>query len=251
MVKFFKKYLVTIIIFVAIFLFYYLMTESGIANPFLFPKISEIVKIYEQDPTLMFKNMLSSFTVLFPSMGLAFLIALFLGTVLGLNKTLREKLHPVVYAFSVIPSILLAPFALLIAPTFYSASMFLIIYSVVWSILFSTITGIMTIDKRYLDKAKALELTGLKRLIKVILPAASPSILAGFTNSLRNSFIMLVYAEIYGKDYGMGYYVKKYADFGNYPQVWAGFLFMVVVLVIVMQFFEKLKSFLLKWTTNN
>ena len=78
--------------------------------------------------------------------------------------------------------------------------------------------------------------------------AASPSILAGFVNSLRNTFIMLVYAEMYGAQYGMGYYVKKFADFGMYNKVWLGFVFMVIVMVIVMQLFEKLKDRLLKWT---
>ena len=117
-----------------------------------------------------------------------------------------------------------------------------------WSTLFATITGIMTIDKRYLDKADTLELHGIKRITKVILPAASPSILSGFVNSLRNTFVMLVYAEMYGSRYGMGFFVKKYTDFSLYDHAWGGFLFMVLVLVIVMQFFDRLKEYLLRWT---
>lgn len=129
-----------------------------------------------------------------------------------MNKKIREVLHPVIYAFSVIPSILLSPFVLLLSPSLFSASVFLVVYNIVWATLFATITGIMTIDKRYLDKAATLELTGVKRFVKVILPAASPSILAGFANT------------------------------------WVGFVFMVIVLVVVMQIFEKIKERLLKWT---
>ena len=62
------------------------------------------------------------------------------------------------------------------------------------------------------------------------------------------TFIMLVYAEMYGAQYGMGYYVKKFSDFGLYNKVWVGFIFMVIVMVIVMQLFEHLKNRLLKWT---
>lgn len=76
--------------------------------------------------------------------------------------------------------------------------MTLIVYNTVWATLFATITGVMTVDKRYLDKAATLELKGWKRLTKVIFPAASPSILSGFVNSLRSTFLMLVYAEMYG-----------------------------------------------------
>ena len=183
-----------------------------------------------------------------PAILLSLAISLVLGTILGLHEKLRDALHPIIYIFSVVPSILLSPFALLIAPTFWVASLFLIIYGTVWSTLFATITGIMTIDKRYLEKADTLEIYGLKRFLLVILPAASPSILSGFVNSLRGTFIMLVYSEMYGSQYGMGFFVKKYSEFGLYDRTWAGFLFLVMVLVLVMQAFEKVKKRILRWT---
>ena len=59
---------------------------------------------------------------------------------------------------------------------------------------------------------------------------------------------MLVYAEMYGAGEGMGFFVKKYAELGIFENTWVGFVFMVIVLVIVMQAFELLKKYLLKWT---
>lgn len=251
MVKsFVKKYWVTALIFTGLVALYYVSTESGKANPFLFPKVESIGAAFASDKDLMGANLFASFKMMVPAVLISLTIALALGTFLGLNKKAREALHPVIYTFSVVPAILLSPFVLLMAPNMFTASIILIVYSTVWSTLFATITGIQTIDKRYLDKAATLELKGFQKFFKVILPAASPSILAGFVNSLRNTFIMLVYAEMYGAQYGMGYYVKKFADFGLYNKVWLGFVFMVIVMVIVMQFFEKLKERLLKWTIN-
>lgn len=251
MVKtFVKKYWVTVLIFAGLVGLYYYSTEFGNANPFLFPKVSSIAKVYESDKYLMGQNLWASFKMMIPAVFLSLAIALSLGTFLGLNKKAREALHPVIYTFSVVPAILLSPFVLLMAPNMFVASIILIVYSTVWATLFATITGIQTIDRSYLDKAATLELKGFEKFFKVILPAASPSILAGFVNSLRNTFIMLVYAEMYGAQYGMGYYVKKFADFGMYNKVWLGFVFMVIVMVIVMQLFEKLKDRLLKWTIN-
>lgn len=226
------------------------MTSSGKANSYLFPEADQIWKAFTENKELMIINMLSSFKLMIPSVSLSLIIAISLGTLMGMNDRIRDALHPVIYTFSVIPSILLSPFALLLASSFWTASLFLIVYGTLWSTLFATITGIMTIDKRYLDKARTLQLTGLKKLTKVILPAASPSIIAGFINSLRSTFVMLVYAEMYGSKYGMGFFVKKYADFGLYDHTWAGFIFMVIVLVIVMQLFEALKKYLLRWTVD-
>ena len=224
---FFKKYWITILIYVGLFALYAYLTASGRADPYLFPKVKAIGRAFWKNRSMMLLNMVSSFRLVIPSIVISVAISLTLGTVLGLHAKVRDVLYPVIYAFSVIPSILLSPFALLLAPSFTSASIFLIVYGSFWSTLFATITSIMTIDRRYLDKAAALELSPAARLFRVILPAASPGILGGFVNSLRSTFVMLVYAEMYGSHYGMGFFVKN-----------------------VMQFFEHLKKYLLKWTIN-
>lgn len=247
--NFIKKYWITFCIFLGLVLLYVFVTEFELVNPFLFPSVDAIQEAFHSAKDSMFDNMLASFKLLIPSVVISLVVALLIGTLMGMNQRVRDALHPVIYAFSVIPSILLSPFVLLLSPTLFAASVFLIVYNIVWATLFATITGIMTIDKRYLDKAATLELTGMKRLFLVILPAASPSILSGFVNSLRSSFVMLVFAEMYGAGEGMGYFVKKYAELGIFANTWVGFIFMVIVLVIVMQIFEVIKKKLLKWTT--
>ena len=124
----------------------------------------------------------------------------------------------------------------------------MIVYNTIWPTLFATITGIQTIDKRYLDNAATLELKGLKKMVKVVLPAAMPSIISGAITSLRSSFIVLVFAEMYGTDFGMGYFIRRYSLMGVYSNVWSGFIFMVAVLVLVVQVFELIERRLLRWT---
>lgn len=246
--NFIKRYWITFAIFAGLVVLYIVLTDNGTLNPFLFPSKERIAAAFDEYNGSLITNMFASFKLLIPSIIISLIIALLLGTLMGLNKRVREVLHPVIYAFSVIPAILLSPFVLLLAPTLFSASVFLIAYNIVWATLFATITGIQTIDKRYLDKAATLELKGFRKFFKVVLPAASPSILAGFVNSLRSSFVMLVFAEMYGAGEGMGYFVKKYAELGIFENTWVGFIFMVIVLVVVMQFFEILKKRILRWT---
>ena len=105
-------------------------------------------------------------------------------------------------------------------------------------------------DKRYLDNAAVLCLPRWEKLVRVMLPAAMPSIMSGFVTSLRSSFLILVFSEMYSAKYGMGYFVKKNAEFGLYDNTWAGFLVMIIVLVIVMQIFEVIKNKMLHWTIN-
>lgn len=247
---FFKKYWITILIYVAIVLGYVAISLNEDFNAFLFPHFAKVGKAFVSDVPTLFKNMLASFSLMIPAVLMATIISICVGTLLGMNTTLREKVYPVIYSISVIPAILMSPFALLIAPTFRSASLFLITYNTIWPTLFATINGIMTIDKRYLDNAATLELGIVKKMFRVIMPAAMPSITSGFITSLRGSFLVLVYAEMYGSKYGMGYYVKKNVEYGMYDKMWSGFVFMIIVLVIVMQIFEHSKNRILRWTIN-
>ena len=244
---FFKTYWITIGIYVVLILGYKYIADTGMFGGFLFPKVDKIVSSTIQNIPTMILNMFYSFQLMIPAIAIAIIV----GNILGMNAKVRKVVYPVIYSISVIPSILMSPFALLIAPSFRSASLFLVIYNTIWATLFATINGIMTIDKVYLDKANTLELNPAESLFKVIMPAAMPSIMSGFITSLRGSFVVLVYAEMYGAKYGMGFYVKKYAEYGMYDRAWSGFIFMVVVLVIVMQIFERMKNHMLRWTLNN
>ncbi|MCI6091297.1 ABC transporter permease subunit [bacterium] len=249
-IRFVKKYWITFCIYLAMVLAYKYIADNKLFGGYLFPPVKEVANSFVENRGTLFLNMIYSFQLLIPAIAIAFSVAILVGTILGMHKKIREVVYPVIYSISVIPSILMSPFALLIAPDFRSASLFLVVYNTIWATLFATINGIMTIDKVYLDKAKTLELNPIEKMFRVILPAAMPSIMSGFITSLRGSFVVLVYAEMYGAKYGMGFYVKKFAEYGLYSQAWSGFIFMVIVLVIVMQLFEKLKNRVLRWTLN-
>lgn len=243
-----KQYWITVLIFIALFFIYKFLTDNRMLDPVLFPTVEKIGDAITRNWDTMPANFVSSMAILIPSLIIGAIVALGLGVPMGLFMRFRKTIYPLIYAISVIPAILLSPFALHMMPNFFMASIFLIVYGSIWALLFSTINGIMTIDKRYFDNADTLKLTGFKRLTKVILPAAMPSIMAGMVTSLRGAFLMLCFAEMYGSQYGMGYFVKRYADMGLFDNMWAGFVFMTIVLVIIMQIFERVKNYVLRWT---
>ena len=247
--KFIKDYWITGCIYLAMFFGYKYIADNQLLVD-IFPCEAKVANSFKENIGTLFMNMFYSFQLMIPAIIIAVVIAIVGGTILGMSKKIRKVVHPVVYSISVIPSILMSPFALLMAPSFRIASLFLVVYNTIWATFFATINGIMTIDKVYLDKAKTLELNPVEKMFQVILPAAMPSIMSGFITSLRGSFVVLVYAEMYGTKFGMGFYVKTFAEYGLYSEAWSGFIFMVVVLVIAMQIFEKMKNRILRWTIN-
>lgn len=107
---FVKKYWITVLIFAGLVLLYHYVADVKMLNPYLFPTTEKIAAAFESNKEVMLTNMLASFKLLIPSVFLSLVIAVIFGTIMGLNKKIREALHPVIYAFSVIPSILLSPF---------------------------------------------------------------------------------------------------------------------------------------------
>jgi len=247
---FLRTYWGTLLLVACFGLSYTYVTNNRIIDTFLFPPPARINAALTGHFDNLIMGMLHSFKLLFPGLAIGTAIALLLGIPMGMKKVIRRNLHPFAYSFSVIPVVLLTPFCINLTPNFTMASVCLIIYGTTWPTLFATITGIQTIDRRYLDQAAVLEIKGAEKMFRILLPAAMPAILAGFINSLRIAFLALVYAEMFGAKYGMGYFIQYYYNLAMFDNVMAGMIFLIAVLIVVMQVFERAKDGLLKWAVD-
>jgi NitT/TauT family transport system permease protein len=84
-------------------------------------------------------------------------------------------------------------------------------------------------------------------LAKVIFPGTLPSIVTGATIGLAMSFILLTAAEMIGATSGLGWYVKYFSDFADYPRVIVGIIFTGIVVTCIMYAFDKAEKRLLRW----
>lgn len=238
------------IIVVGIVISYELASRLSLLDPFLFPPLEEILPVFYLQGDKLIAGLFSSMKLLLPGFTIALVLGILMGTPLGLNRSIRKTIHPILNTFSPIPATLLTPYAIHIFADFKKASIFIIAFGAFWPIFNATIDGIMTIDKRYFDKAATMGLKGAKSLRYMILPAASPTILSGVATSLRFAFILLAVAEMFGANSGMGYFVQYYSDFAYFDRVMAGFIFMALVLTLITQLFEIIRDRILHWTIN-
>ena len=243
-----KQYWSTVLIVALLILTYYYLSITKIFSATLFPPVYKIAEVFMTDYPTMLSNIGTSLTLVIPSLAITLVIAVLLGAAMGINTFLRDSLHPIIYALSCIPSILLTPFLILLCPNLRTAAIIIIIYGIVWSTLFATMTGMEGISVGYIETARTLNIKGFKLIMDVLLPASAPAIIGGFIISLRASFVMLVFAEMYGINSGLGYYVRNGASMGRYDQMWAGLIVMVLFVLVVMQLFQRVKDYALRWT---
>ncbi len=248
----FKNSIGTIAIGIFFIVVYWLLTDVfSVLDPFLFAGPHKVVPAFIKYFGKLMDGLWSSLLLLVPAYFLAVVTGIGLGVVIGLMPTLRKNITPHINGLSAIPVTLITPFAIHLFTSFYSASVFIIYLGAFWPILGTTISGVVTIDKRYLENAATLEITGLEKMFRIILPAAAPTIFAGCSIALKFSFILLTVSEMFGATSGMGYFVQYYSDFARFDMVLAGFVFMAVILVAIMAIFDVIKNRALAWTLNN
>jgi len=248
---FLKKRGGTILILAAAFIFYELATDvTGTLDSMFFPGFSKIIPKMRDSLPKLGESFISSMKLLIPGYFSALIWGIGLGVLIGLHPVLNRNLQPIIFALTPIPPSMLTPYLIAVLPTFYLSSVAVIFIGCFWPVLAGTINGIVLIEQGYLDNADVLELKGVKKLFYVILPAASPHILSGAATALNFSFILLVIAEMFATNSGMGYFVQYYADFSDYARVIGGLMFTASVVVVIKHFFEIIKRRILFWTLN-
>jgi nitrate/nitrite transport system permease protein len=139
--------------------------------------------------------------------GLAVLVAIPLGFLLGMSPLMYRALNPYVQLLRPVSPLAWMPLALFVIRDSNASAVFVIFICSIWPMLVNTAFGVASVNRDYLNVARTLELGRFRTAIQVILPAASPTILTGMRISIGISWLVIVAAEMLVGGTGIGYYV--------------------------------------------
>ncbi|MGJ7922166.1 ABC transporter permease [Neobacillus sp. LXY-4] len=248
MIKLIRQYSITLLIAIALIAVWVIITSfSDWLNPIIFPPAQDILKALVGAFGELVTGFISSMGLLIPAIAAALLLGISGGLFFGLHQKSREILAPFFHTLSPLPPTLFIPYSIALLPTFKLASIAILFIGAFWPIFLGTIQGVVLIEKHYWDNAKTLGLKGKDLVFRVILPASSPHILSGTGTALTLSFIVLMMAEMFGAQSGMGHFVQYYTDFSQYDHVLAGLIFNSFIILSIMILFEKVKKRILFW----
>lgn len=227
-----------------------LSQKTGVINTHLFPAPGLVLDQFFSDFGGLIAATGNSLRTIFTGFILAVAAAVPLGLVLGWYKQVRSPANFVVRFLSAIPPIVFIPYAVALLPSFRAASIFVIFIAAYWPTMSGTMHGVVSIDKRILDSARALNVGTKDMLLRIILPASLPHIFSGANTGLAFAFILLTSAEMIGADTehpGLGYYIQNYSNFGNFKRVILGIIFIGIVICLISVGFRKIQNYLLRW----
>jgi ABC-type nitrate/sulfonate/bicarbonate transport system permease component len=172
----------------------------------------------------------------------AVVIGVGLGVALGSSRTLRRLTEPVLEFFRAIPPPVLIPVLFLFAGIGNTAKVIVIISGAVWPVLLNTVEGVRAVDEVLADTSRSYGITGPARLRRLVLPAASPQIVAGMRQALSISIILMVISEMFASTNGLGFAIVQFQRSFAIPEMWSGILLLGLlgfVLSLLFQLFER------------
>ncbi|MFN0262273.1 nitrate ABC transporter permease [Tepidamorphus sp. 3E244] len=139
--------------------------------------------------------------------GLAALVAIPLGFVIGMSPIIYRALDPFIQIMKPVSPLAWMPLALYTIQDSSLSAIFVIFICSIWPMLINTAFGVSGVRKEWLNVAKTLEVGSLRTAFRVILPAAAPTILTGMRISIGIAWLVIVAAEMLVGGTGIGYFV--------------------------------------------
>ncbi|MGW2143178.1 ABC transporter permease [Nonomuraea bangladeshensis] len=156
--------------------------------------------------------------------GLAVVLAIPLGLLIGWYRPVADLLTPLLELFRNTSAVALLPVFTLILGIGEPAKVSFVLYACSWPILLNTISGVKTVEPLLVKSARSMGLGPFRLFQKVILPAAVPAIFTGVRLAGATSILVLLFAEMVGAKAGLGYLILDTQSSFRIPDMYAGII---------------------------
>ncbi len=211
-------------------------------NPLLFPKFSvTLAAFWEniQNGVLLQRGWFSIQRLLtgyFAGLGLAGLLTAFAIT----SRIGNDFLETLTSMFNPLPAIALLPLALIWFGIGNASLVFVLIHSVLWPVALNTHSGFLSVSPTMRMVGRNYGLSGPRYVLKILIPAAFPSILTGMKIGWAFAWRTLIAAElVFGvasSSGGLGWFIYENKNQLEIPNVFAG-LFSVILIGLLVENF--------------
>jgi nitrate/nitrite transport system permease protein len=197
--------------------FYARQHERNAAKLDADPSADVKVRQYTGKPTFL-DQILTSLRTVFAGFVLATLVAVPVGILAGLSKTVNAAVNPLVQLFKPVSPLAWLPIVTMVVSALYVSSDPWLAKSFVnsaitvtlcslWPALINTSLGVASIDRDLMNVGRVLQLGWFARVTKIVLPAALPLIFTGLRLSLGVGWMVLIAAEMLAQNPGLGKFV--------------------------------------------
>ena len=192
-------------------------------------------------------NILVSLARVFFGLGLGIAAGTTLAVVSGLSRVGEDAVDSTVQMLRTLPHLALIPLMIMWFGIGETPKITLIALGSMFPIYLNLFAGIRGADRKLREAADTLGLTGIEKILHVILPAALPGFLVGLRQAFGIAWITLVVAEQINASAGIGYMVMNARDFLRTDIIFVGLALYALLGLLTDQSVRLLERSLLVW----
>jgi ABC-type nitrate/sulfonate/bicarbonate transport system permease component len=155
----------------------------------------------------------------FTAFGIAVVLAVPIGLLMGWNLKIRAFILPLWQLLSPIPPPAWVPMTIIFFGIGSKMHIFLMFIGIFYPVLFNTYQGIKDTDPRYLASARVFGASEFTLLRKVYFWHAFGSIIMSLKTGVAMGLVMLLIGESYGGRMGIGYLLGQAKDYFVIPEM--------------------------------
>ena len=152
-------------------------------------------------------NVLSSLKRVGIGFGLAALVGIPLGFMIGRFRFLSGMAAPIIALLKPVSPLAWLPIGLLVFKAANPAAIWVIFICSLWPMIVNTAVGVRQIPQDYLNVARVLNLSEWKVFTKILFPAVLPYMITGVRLSIGVAWLVIVAAEMLTGGVGIGFWV--------------------------------------------
>ncbi len=154
-----------------------------------------------------FWNILNSLRRVGMGFGMAALVGIPAGFILGRSDALSRLAAPVIGLLRPVSPLAWLPIGLLVFKAAQPAAIWVIFISSIWPMILNTSMGVKLVPQDYLNVAKILNLSEWQVTRKILFPAVLPHIITGVRLSIGVAWLVIVASEMLTGGVGLGFWV--------------------------------------------
>lgn len=226
-------------------------SRTGIIDPLFFPRPSDILtgfwRLYVTQGNIWFHLGLTMAEVITGFVaGSALGIAL--AFVVGLSESIRRFLKPYIVVIEATPRIAIGPIIIAAFGFGWTSKIVIVMLVCFFAPFVNTLSGIVSVDRDRLDMFRSMRASRVQTFRKLILPEATPEIMAGLRLAMASALGGALVAEFIAANNGIGTLISTYTGNLNMSSAFVCVLTLSAIGYVILRGMEALDRWLVFWS---
>jgi len=180
-------------------------------------------------------------------LGLAIVVGLPLGVLIGRSRTLNAMLDPFITAFNATPRLVFLPLVMLWFGLGLWTKVVIVFIGALFPILINTYEGVRNADRTLINVVRSFGASEWDVARLVVVPNAMPYIIAGLRLAVGRAVLGVVVAEFFGSESGLGVMMVQAAGRYQVDVVFSGLIVFAVLSLVLTWMVQLLENRLGRW----